>query len=225
MYDGCKSLSTVVFDRVSELSGIGESVFSGCSSLLPICLPSRLRELSDYALNQTNLVTISVSEGLHYFGISDDFLLVLDGLSIKHYFGRFEEVRAPDNIESLGSSCFAFCTMIRTVTFDSGSRLSHIEHDAFRECSSLSSICIPSSISQIFRDWFFTCYPFSAVTFEFDSKLSSIGDYGFADCSSLSSICISRLSPTLAITLLRMPFISSDVHIRIQVQTFVYWRV
>jgi hypothetical protein len=66
-----------------------------------ICRPRQLRVLDDSPLSETTLGDISASDGNRNFRISVDFQLVLDGLSIEHYFGRLGEVRVPDNIESL----------------------------------------------------------------------------------------------------------------------------
>jgi hypothetical protein len=76
------------------------------------------------------------------------------------------------------------------VAFETGSKLSRIEVAAFAHCSSLSSICIPSSV-EILREWCFAgCQALCNVTFEADSRLSHIEPFAFSNCSSLSSIGI-----------------------------------
>jgi hypothetical protein len=49
----------------------------------------------------------------------------------------------------LGKSCFHGCKSLSTVTFECGSKLSSIAESAFPRCSSLSSICCPSSLQTI----------------------------------------------------------------------------
>jgi hypothetical protein len=96
----------------------------------------------------------------------------------------------PSSVEKICESCFNGCKSLSTITFESGSKLSCIENDAFCNCSSLSSIGIPSSVEQICRECFNGCYSLSTITFESDSKLSCIERSAFCNCLSLSSICI-----------------------------------
>jgi hypothetical protein len=61
---------------------------------------------------------------------------------------------------------------------------------AFMECSSLTSICIPSSIERIPKHCFKTCINLSTVTFERGCVISIVDEAAFADCLSLQSIVI-----------------------------------
>jgi hypothetical protein len=61
---------------------------------------------------------------------------------------------------------------------------------AFGDCTSLSSICIPSSVQIISIQCCSGCANLSTVTFEPGSKLSRLKDEAFRGCSSLSSICL-----------------------------------
>jgi hypothetical protein len=60
------------------------------------------------------------------------------------------------------------------VTFETGSKLSRIDLYAFLHCSSLSSICIPSSVEMLGESCFFGCEGLSNVTFEPGSQFSSV---------------------------------------------------
>jgi hypothetical protein len=75
------------------------------------------------------------------------------------------------------------------VTFESGSKLSVIEKEAFLSCSSLQSIFITSSV-QILCEGCFCCDDLSIVTFEAGSQLSAIGPLVFSDLSSFSWFCV-----------------------------------
>jgi hypothetical protein len=68
--------------------------------------------------------------------------------------------------------------------------LSTLGEGAFSNCSSLQSICIPSSIETIASLCFWNCDNLSVLTFESCSKISNLGEAAFANCSSLQSICI-----------------------------------
>jgi hypothetical protein len=71
--------------------------------------------------------------------------------------------------------------------------MSSLGQSAFCECSSVHSICIPSSLETIAKCWFAQC-TLSDFTFAPGSKPSSFVESAFADCRSLPSGCIpSRL--------------------------------
>jgi hypothetical protein len=98
-------------------------------------------------------------------------------------------------VESLDQYCFDYCRSLSTVLFESGSKLLRLEHNAFCSCSSLSSICVPSSVRDLCRGCFSRCPSLSTVSFESESRLSCLDTDAFADCPSLLSIC---LPPQLA---------------------------
>jgi hypothetical protein len=79
------------------------------------------------------------------------------------------------------------------VIFESESKLLSIEFGAFFDCSSLSAICIPSSVIDLGRHCFGNCLSLSTVTFEAGSKLSKIDKSVFSGCPSLVSfLCLTE---------------------------------
>lgn len=63
-----------------------------------------------------------------------------------------------------------------------------IASGAFRQCSNLSSVSLPSSITKIGESAFAGCSALTSITIP--SKTESIGDYAFHNCSKLTSIYI-----------------------------------
>jgi hypothetical protein len=49
----------------------------------------------------------------------------------------------------VGKECFDQCKSLSIIKFESGSQLSSIPESAFWDCSSLSSICCPSSLQTL----------------------------------------------------------------------------
>jgi hypothetical protein len=75
------------------------------------------------------------------------------------------EISIPASVEVIGEECFAFCTLLSSVTFESGSRLSRIENQAFGK-TALIEIIIPPSVAD--------CRSLSSVTFESRSRMPGI---------------------------------------------------
>jgi hypothetical protein len=77
---------------------------------------------------------------------------------------------------------FARHQTISKVIFESGSKRSSIEEEAFRWGSPLWSISIPSSVETLGNQCFADCESLSTVRFESGSKLSSLGESVFCQC-------------------------------------------
>jgi hypothetical protein len=76
------------------------------------------------------------------------------------------------------------------VAFETRSALSRIGSIAFALCSSLSVICIPSSVQVLSERCFVKCEALLSVGFDVPSNLSCIHKHAFLSCSSLASICV-----------------------------------
>jgi hypothetical protein len=189
-FSGCLTLSSVIFEHGSRLLRVKSDAFYKCPSLLSICIPSEVRELSGIALVVQNSQVMTIAPGNRWLSMTGDFLTDFQGSSIKRYFGAEQEVRIANHIHKLGFGCFCHCPTVSSVIFESGSRLSRIKSFTFYNCSSLSSICIPSTIEMISSSAFSDCKSLATVTFESSSQLSRLGYRAFAFCTSLSSISI-----------------------------------
>jgi hypothetical protein len=94
----------------------------------------------------------------------------------------------PKFIERLDVGCLCDCGTIWKVTFETGSGLRIVDDGVFWYFSSLSSICILSSVERLGKNRFLQCGSLLMVTFESGSKLSPIEEFAFRYCPSLSSI-------------------------------------
>jgi hypothetical protein len=78
------------------------------------------------------------------------------------------------------------------LTFESESRLTRIEPEAFLFCWHLKSICIPASVEIIGQKCFADCRCLSSFTFESESesRLTLIEASAFSRCVNLKSIVL-----------------------------------
>lgn len=73
-------------------------------------------------------------------------------------------------------------------SYAAGCKVVSIEEWAFVDCSSLTSINIPSSINSIGSDAFFYCSSLTEINIP--NSVNSIGHYAFEGCKALTSINI-----------------------------------
>ncbi len=69
-------------------------------------------------------------------------------------------------------------------------KVTAIEENAFRDCTTLTSVTIPSGVTSIGNSAFSGCDNLTTVMFGGNSQLQSIGDAAFSSCSTLTSITI-----------------------------------
>ena len=73
-------------------------------------------------------------------------------------------------------------------SYVAGCKVTSIRFSAFRGCSALTSINIPSSVTSIGEGAFRDCSSLTSINIP--SSVTSIGEYAFRGCSSLTSINI-----------------------------------
>jgi hypothetical protein len=192
-FSDCGSLSTVLFEPGSKLRSIGPSAFHLCARLKSLFLPAGVCEVTGLSMDDSGIENVIVDPENAYFRVCGDFLLDFRESCMVRYFGRAADVSISNVIEVIGVGCFSYCRSLLSVRFEAGCRISLFGESAFQHCSSLQSICIPSSVETISKSCFYQCYDLLKVTFEPDSKVSVLGDFAFEYCQSLRSICIPPL--------------------------------
>ncbi len=74
--------------------------------------------------------------------------------------------------------------------FNFNYQITDISENAFKDCSILTAICIPSTVMWINSDAFSGCANLSSITFAEGSQLGNIGERAFENCISLTEISI-----------------------------------
>ena len=164
-------------------------------------LPSNTGELVSYTGTDTSVeipssYSTTVIDGETVFIEGDDYTVtaIADASS---YTGAFysarntiTSVQIPNTVEEIGDQAFQSCANLATVTFKGESQLKVINQYAFSECSSLTSITIPSGVTRFDLGAFSFCEQLTSITIP--SSVKSIGDSAFYECTRLTSINISE---------------------------------
>jgi hypothetical protein len=182
-------LCEVTFERGSKLHQIEGYAFAGCVYVESICLPASLELMDGWSLADTEFKEITVEAGNPYFKVKKPCLVDSTGTRLIRHFGAEREVIIPDEIETLGGSCFTGDLRVYGVTFGPMSKAASIEDNAFMQCCRLRSINIPAAITLIPIACFSSCSALEVVSFCGDSQLLTIGAAAFSSCG-LASISL-----------------------------------
>ena len=193
-FNKCSCITTLTFEKGSQLTSIGLSAFYGCSSLTSIEIPSGVTSIGDSAFKYcNNLTRIEIPKGVT--SIEDYAFEYCSSLTTL----TFEE---GSQLTSIGSCAFYDCSSI--INIEIPSSVTNIGYRAFYGCSSLTKIKIPFVGATLngANDTHFG-YIFGADEYRYNSKYvpssleeviitggSKIDSYAFYDCSDLTSIKI-----------------------------------
>ncbi len=186
------SLKEVII--LDSCTSLGSFVFRGCSSLTIYCEAESKPSGWDPKWNDSNRPVVwgydgnAIYNGLCY-AISE-----IDGnryITITGYEGENTSVEIPESINGIQvitivSNAFRGCTSLTSIIIPSS--FTSIGDSAFEGCSSLTSITIPRSVTSIGNYAFEGCSSLTSITIP--RSVTSIGDSAFEGCSSLTSITI-----------------------------------
>ncbi len=148
---GCAGLTTVILTSSNQAATIGESAFSGCTSLTNVTLPTNLVSMGKNAFEGCTQF-IETQDGISYVlgwavgydranaeiairegtvGLSDELFSESTVLT---------NVILPDSLRCIGNSVFYYCVALKSVSIGSG--LEIIGDSAFYRCSALETVTV-----------------------------------------------------------------------------------
>ena len=162
----------------SSVTSIGDDAFSECSGLTSVTIPSSVTSIGDRAFCWcSGLTSVTIPSSVTTIGVGA--------------FSRCSNLGKDENgvqYESAAKVVLITVPTSMTGEFVIPNTVRFIHSDAFRSCSSLTSVTIPSSVTSI-GDYAFTyCSRLTSVTIP--SSVTSIGDRAFCWCSGLTSVTI-----------------------------------
>jgi hypothetical protein len=108
-------------------------------------IPRNVRFIDGSAFCNVTISSLLIESGNETFIIKQNFLIDNVRHILIHNFSTSSHLEIPYDIEILGSSCFSTCESFSSISFESNSRLTRIESEAFSN-SGLQSIVIPRSV-------------------------------------------------------------------------------
>ena len=189
VFKGCTSLTTVILP--ASLTIIPNQFFNGCTSLKTVklidadgnitgndneaLLPTGLTEIGSSTFNSTAITKVIMPETLKKFGSSAFTKSAL------------KSVHVPGSVETFSSGIFLGCADLATVTFGDAITNMSAATTMFKECTSLSSVTLPSSATQLANEMFYGCTKLTAI--DLPDSLTHLGRMTFA-CTGLISVTI-----------------------------------
>ena len=157
------------FDVPAPVARIHEYCFYGNQTLTQVNFPETLRWIDMNIFRDCQgIETAYIPDGVTHMGVtvfggcsnltSVHLPASLDSLSNSTFMlcDKLTEVVIPRNVKYIGTYAF-YQAGVRTVTFEEGSCLETIDHDAFHECHTLQYVDMPNSVKTIEYQAFYRC--------------------------------------------------------------------
>ena len=200
--DGVTSISNIAFSGCSSLTSInipdgvtsiGESAFSGCSSLISIYIPDGVTSIGGNAFYEcSKLQTVNISNNSKMESIGDRAFYKCSSLVTITIPDGVTELYGCDEQYMANHGTFNGCTNLQTINISKNSKLTSVGLNAFKDCSSLTSINVPNGVTSIGDAAFSGCSSLTSINIP--DNVTSIGGEAFLNCSSLQTASISNSS-------------------------------
>ena len=134
-----------------SVTSIGNSAFSGCTSLTSVTIPNSVTEIHSCAFEGcTSLKTVTIPNGVTYIGSG-----TFSGCT------SLTSITIPNSVTYIDYGTFSGCTSLTSITIPNS--VTYIYDDAFSDCTSLISITIPDSVTYIGGETFRNCISLTAI--------------------------------------------------------------
>ncbi|MCL2797137.1 MAG: leucine-rich repeat domain-containing protein [Firmicutes bacterium] len=174
-FDGCISLSQISLPEA--LTKIGDGAFRDCKSIYYVTIPASVTSLGSRAFQFCdNLTGVSLNCNISKI---DDYTF--------DTCGQLTNISIPTGVASIGEGAFIRCANLSSVWFGYyGAQLQTIKDYAFDGCGALSSIPLTScpGLKTIGMYAFWNCTSLTSITVP--TSVTTINGGAFLNCSSLT---------------------------------------
>ena len=168
--------SVTIPDNVTTISG---NAFYSCNSLETATIGSGVTSIGAEAFTGCGKLTeISVDAGNTKYSSEDGVLFDKEKTTLIQYpcYKNATSYEIPSSVTSINANAFRECTSLTTVTIPS--TVTSIGNHAFRDCTKLTTATIPDKVTSIGNYAFNNCYNLSSVTI-YSPSLITYGEYAF----------------------------------------------
>ncbi len=192
-FKNATKLKTVILP--DTLQTINENVFLNCTAITEITIPANVTTIKAAAFEGcTALTKIYFNAKAMSSLVADTFSAAGtagDGIAV--VFGA-EVTKVPENLFAHDGAEGKSAPKIVSVTFASGSVCKHINGSAFKNCTSLQSISLPSGLQIIYG---YAFYNTSLNAVELPASVTELKSNVFAKCTKLSTVTLSESLTTI----------------------------
>ena len=181
-FKGCQGLMNI--EIPTSVTSIGSSAFSGCTGLTSIEIPTSVTSIGFGAFSDCTSVT---SITLPFIGNGSDETRFgyIFGTDNKYVPTSLKKVIITGG-KSIGSSAFRGCTSLTSIEIPTS--VTSIGSYTFHNCTGLTSIVIPDSVTSIGSYAFEGCTGLTSIVIP--NSVTSIGKSAFYNCASLNKITL-----------------------------------
>ncbi len=215
-FNGCKMLKGIVIPAC--VSSIGNYAFNECSGLSKLTIEDADEPitLGVKGYKTQKFLTYYSGEGLFYDCPLENLYLgrnieyadyndkQYDADFFTYGFSAFAYIRSPTlsveigpRITRIPRNIFLGCGSLNSITINSSGNITVIEDYAFKECTGLSEIIIPSTVTTIGGNVFEECTKLTKIVIP--EKVTYIGSCTFNGCKRLESIILEDGEETLVL--------------------------
>jgi len=149
----------------STITNIGNSAFSGCTSLITLTIPDSVNSIGSSAFSGcTSLTFLTIPDSVYSIGNR-----AFSGCT------SLTSVTIPDSVTWIEDAAFSGCTSLTSLTISDS--VNGIGQQAFSGCTSLASVTIPDSVISIGVAAFSNCTSLASVTFQGTIDEANFGSF------------------------------------------------
>lgn len=205
VFFNCASLVSVTFEE--GLTAIGNGTFNKCTALTEVHFPSTLRTMgvnTFFYRQDSNTIYACTALTTVTFGANPQLQVIPAGTFAYTALTSFE---IPATVKAISyddltwnndyyPGAFEGCASLEILAFAEGTQCATIGHYAFKDCSALKFVTIPTSVSTLGESAFEACTALQSITIP--ETCTNLGYYAFGQCTSLANVVLKTKATELA---------------------------